>query len=380
MKLDDSKKAVLLDNDLRLIVTTGEPLLPDLPEKWAKELKHSARLVNMFGQTETTGTVTTYPISSSGSAAVKTIPIGGPITDTEIYLLNAQQSLVSIGTDGEIYLGGPGLGLGYLNRPELTAEKFVPNPFSQTPGDRLYRTGDLARFRPDGEMEFVSRIDDQVKIRGIRIELGEIRWILSQHPEVQQSAVAAVGDRPEGKRLVAYIAPKVEAAVTAADLRNFLKRKLPDYMIPAAFMMMDALPLTPSGKVDRQALPAPDHATPEKTFVAPRIPAEETLAAIWAEVLGIERVGVYDDFFDLGGHSLAVTQIVSRVVERFNVELSVRSLFEAPTVADMAVIVAQRQANKAGAEKLEPMLADVESLSDEEAQELVLQENTRNTK
>jgi hypothetical protein len=275
---------------------------------------------------------------------------------------------------------GPGLGLGYLGQPDLTAEKFIPSPYSRIPGARLYKTGDLARFRPDGEMEFVSRVDDQVKIRGIRIELGEIRSILSRHPDVRQSTVVAVGDSSEGKRLVAYVAPKAEEARSSADLRNFLKRQLPDYMIPAAFVMMEALPLTPSGKVNRQALPAADHTTVEKTFVAPRTPVEKILAVIWAEVLGLERVGVHDDFFELGGHSLAVTQIISRVVEHLNLELSVRSLFETPTVADMAIVVTQAQAKKTGAKNLAPLLADLESLSDEDAQELVARANAGNTK
>jgi aspartate racemase len=377
--LSREARTALLDNQVRLILTASEPLSPDLPGKWARECNHTANTINMFGQTETTGIVTTCDLSQTEHAGPGTVPIGGPIVKTQIYLLDARQQPVPIGAEGEIYVEGPGLGLGYLGQPDLTAEKFVPNPYSRTLGGRLYKTGDLARFRPDGEMEFVSRVDDQVKIRGIRIELGEIRSVLSQHPDVRQSAVVAVGDRPERKRLVAYVAPKAEGALTSVDLRNFLKRKLPDYMIPAAFIMIDALPLTPSGKVNRQALPAADQ-TSEKTFVAPRTPVEGVLARIWAEVLGLERVGVYDDFFELGGHSLAVTQVISRVVEQFNVELSLRSLFEAPTVADMAIVITQTQAKKTGAENLAPMLADLESLSDEDAQELVARATARNTR
>jgi acyl-coenzyme A synthetase/AMP-(fatty) acid ligase/acyl carrier protein len=373
-KLDEQKKTSLLDNQLRLIVSTGEPLLPHLPLQWGEQLKSGARLVNMFGQTETTGTVATYPISSSRLVEAKTVPIGGPIADTDIYLLDGEQRLVPIETEGEIYVGGAGVGLGYLNQPELTAEKFVPNPFSPTPGTRLYRTGDVARFRADGEMEFVSRSDDQVKIRGIRIELGEVRSILSQHPDVRQSAVVAVGDHSGGKRLVAYVAPRAAGTVAAADLRSFLKQKLPDYMIPATFVIMDALPLTASGKINRQGLPAADYAA-EESFVAPRSPVEEGLAAIWAEVLGLERIGVRDDFFELGGHSLAVSQIISRIDERFNLQLPLKSLFDAPTVEEMAVLVAEFQAKKAGAANLESMLAELESLSDEEAEKLVSREN-----
>jgi acyl carrier protein len=331
----------------------------------------------MFGQTETTGIVTIYPLSQLDHSDAATVPIGGPIAETDIYLLDGEQRLVPIETEGEIYVGGAGVGLGYLNQPELTAEKFVPNPFSPTPGTRLYRTGDVARFRADGEMEFVSRRDDQVKIRGIRIELGEVRSILSQHPDVRQSAVVAVGDHSGGKRLVAYVAPRAAGTVAAADLRSFLKQKLPDYMIPATFVIMDALPLTPSGKINRQGLPAADYAA-EESFVAPRSPVEEGLAAIWAEVLGLERIGVRDDFFELGGHSLAVSQIISRIDERFNLQLPLKSLFDAPTVEEMAVLVAEFQAKKAGAENLESMLAELESLSDEEAEKLVSRENTEN--
>jgi aspartate racemase len=377
--LSGAARTALLDNQVRLILTASEPLSPDLPKKWARECRHAADIINMFGQTETTGIVTTCALSQTEHAGPGTVPIGGPIAQTRVYLLDPRQQPVPIGTEGEIYVEGPGVGLGYLGQPELTAEKFVPSPYSRTPGARLYKTGDLARFRPDGEMEFLSRVDDQVKIRGIRIELGEIRSVLSGHPDVRQSTVVAAGDRSEGKRLVAYVAPKTEGALSPADLRNFLKDKLPDYMIPAAFVMMEALPLTPSGKVNRQALPAADPTTPEKAFVAPRTPVEKILAMIWAEVLGLERVGVHDDFFALGGHSLAVTQIISRVVEQFNLELSVRSLFEAPTVADMAMVVTQTQAKKTGAKNLAPMLADLESLSDVEAQELLARASAGNT-
>lgn len=376
MKLHDRKRASLLDNQLRLILNTGEPLLPDLPEKWARQFDSRATVVNMFGQTETTGTVATYaiPAVAFGSVQGKTVPIGGPIPNTEIFLLDRQQQPVPVGSDGEIYVAGKGLGLGYLGRPDLNAEKFVPNPFSSIPGERLYRTGDLARFRFDGDMEFVSRVDDQVKIRGIRIELEEIRSVLSQHPGVRQTAVTA-SDRTGSARLTAYVAPKAENAVTRADLRTFLKRQLPDYMIPSTFVMLDALPLTPSGKINRQALPAPVDTTSENTYVAPRTQDEKILAAIWAEALGLPRVGIHDDFFDLGGHSLAVTQIISRIAERFNLDLPVRSLLEAPSVAAIAAVVKERQARETSAADLASVLAEVESLSEEDAQKLVSRES-----
>jgi aspartate racemase len=374
--LDEKKRASSLDNHLRLIVSTGEPLFPDVPARWWR-LESRTRLVNLFGQTETTGTVATYPIGLGGSTDANTVPIGGPIADTEIYLLDAQQQLVPMETEGEIFVGGPTVGLGYLNQPALTAEKFVPNSLATQSGARLYRTGDLARFRADGEMEYVSRIDDQVKIRGIRIELGEVRAVLSRHPAIHQCAVIAVGEQ-RGKRLVAYVAPKYGAAITVGDLRNFLTDQLPDYMIPSSFVIMDALPLTASGKIDRQNLPVADHYAPGSSFVAPRTPVEEAVAAIWAQVLGVERVGAYDDFFELGGHSLAVGQILSRVTEEFELELSLKSLFEAPTVAEMAVVITQLQAAKAGSESLEPMLAELELLSDEEAERLLSRKQAGN--
>jgi aspartate racemase len=368
--LPTPKRNTLLQNRLRLIVTASEPLPTDLPRTWRHELRHGADIINMFGQTETTGIVTTFPLSQNDYPGETTVSIGGAIANTEIFLLDGEYRLVPMGMDGEIFVGGGGIGLGYLDHPELTAAKFVPNPFSPIPGARLYRTGDLARFRPDGEIEFVSRIDDQVKIRGIRIELGEIRSILNQHPAVRQSTVVAASDQTGGKRLIAYVEPKIAEALATADLRNFLRRHLPDYMIPAAFVIMDALPLTSSGKISRNDLPAVDY-TAERDFVSPRTPLEETLSAIWAEVLGLERVGVQDDFFDLGGHSLAVGQVISRIADRLDLELPLKSLFDGPTVEEMAMIVAQAQARRAGVENVETMLADLESLSEEEAQRLI---------
>src|SRR5262249_1713877 len=214
--------------------------------------------------------------------------------------------------------GGVGLARGYLNQPELTAERVIPGPSGNEPGARLYKTGDLARYLPDGTIEFLGRLDHQVKVRGFRIELGEIEAVLSQHPVVRAAAVVA-----RGERLAAYVVAAPGADVMVSDLLNFLKQRLPQYMIPASFMLLDALPLTPNGKVDRQALPTPDRARPEleEAFVAPRTPAEEVLAGIFSQVLGLNQVGVHDDFFDLGGHSLLATQVISRVQAALEVEL-----------------------------------------------------------
>jgi len=358
--LDISTRNALLENHLRLILSASEPLLPDLPRKWTFELGHGASLVNMFGQTETTGIVATYPIPPSDHLERKTVPIGGPIANTQIYLLDDQECPVPVGAAGEIYVGGPGVGRGYLNQPELTAERFVPNPFSNEVGDRLYRTGDLARCRPDGNIEFLGRIDHQVKIRGFRIEPGEIEAVLAQHPGVGENTVTAREDEPDNKRLVAYVVPRGgRAPVTGELLRNFLREKLPEYMIPSVFVMLEALPLTPSGKVDRRALTVPDQNRPElqEAFVAPRTPAEKVIAGIWAEVLGLERVGVHDNFFDLGAHSLLATLVISRVRDAFQVELSLRSLFETPTVAGLAEVI--QQAKDSLAESPAPKISEV---------------------
>jgi acyl carrier protein len=224
-----------------------------------------------------------------------------------------------------------------LNRPDLTAERFIPDPFASA-GERLYRTGDLARYLPDGNIDFLGRVDQQVKIRGYRIELGEIETALQQHPAIREAVVLAREDEPGNKRLVAYLVSVQESAPTIGELRSFLRQKLPEYMAPAAYVWLDSLPMTPNGKIDRRALPSPEKTRPEleAAFVAPRTPAEDRLAAICAEVLGLERVGIRDNFFDLGGHSLLAVQVVSRVRQAFAIELPLRSLFENPTVAGLA--------------------------------------------
>ncbi|MCV3213173.1 AMP-binding protein, partial [Plectonema radiosum NIES-515] len=237
----------------------------------------------------------------------------------------------------ELYIGGDGLAREYLNRPNLTNEKFIPNPFNNKPGERLYKTGDKARYLSDGNIEFLGRLDNQVKIRGFRIEPGEIEAAIALHPAVRETVVVAREDVPDRKVLTAYIVPNKKSAIATSDLRGFLKEKLPDYMIPGAFVILDVLPLTPNGKVDRRALPVPDFQPElERSLVAPRTPIEEMLASIWTDVLGIELVGVHHNFFELGGHSLLATQVIYRVRDTLAVELPLRSLFESPTVASLA--------------------------------------------
>jgi amino acid adenylation domain-containing protein len=290
------------------------------------------RLINGYGPTENT-TFTCCHVMTADSRIGQTVPIGRPISNTRVYILDAHQQPVPVGVVGELYAGGAGLSRGYLNQPELTAEKFVADPFNA--GERLYRTGDLVRYTSEGVIEFQGRIDSQVKVRGYRIELGEIETTLSEHPAVKETVVLAREDTPGDKRLVAYVVGKGEAPA-ASDLKEHLASRLPSYMLPAAFVTLEALPLTENGKVDRKALPAPERTGLEAEYVAPRTPTEEKLARIWAEVLKVERVGVHDNFFELGGHSLLATQVVSRINQKFNLSVPLRVIFEESTLAGIA--------------------------------------------
>ncbi|MGA3164142.1 MAG: amino acid adenylation domain-containing protein [Verrucomicrobiota bacterium] len=331
----------------------GEPLSKELVARSLSVLPY-LQIWNIYGPTEATANASAARITLGDE-----VTIGRPIANTQIYILNSFLHPVPIGVQGELYIGGAGVARGYLNRPELTAEKFIPDPFSAAPGARMYKTGDLACYRPDGNIEFLGRADHQVKIRGFRIELGEIEAVLGQHPAVREAVVVAREDSPGEKRLVAYVVAEREPLPTTTDLRNFLKEKLPEYMVPAVFVLLDALPLMPNGKIDRRALPSPDRSRPEldKAFVAPRTPTEELLAEIWAQLLDLERVGVHDNFFDLGGHSLLATQLVSRMREAFQVEIPLRRLFEVPTVAGLAESI--EAARQAGPNLLAPPILPV---------------------
>jgi acyl carrier protein len=300
------------------------------------------QLVNMYGITETTVHVTYRPVSvqdlESGSL------IGAPIPDLQLYILDAHRQPVPIGVTGELHVGGAGVVRGYLNRPELTAEKFIPNPFDKNPGTRLYKTGDVARWQANGDIEYLGRADDQVKIRGHRIESGEVESALARHPAVRECVVLAREDSPGNRQLAAYIIGEPDkASVDPGELRNFLRSTLPDYMVPSAFVFLDALPLTVNGKVDRKGLPMPDQIRPgrNESFAAPTTPTETALVAIWREVMHLEHVGVRDNFFELGGHSLLMTQVISRLRDAFQVELPVRTFFESPTIESLAAAIEQ---------------------------------------
>jgi amino acid adenylation domain-containing protein len=325
-------------SSLKRVVAGGEVLPVELQERFFA--RQDAELENTYGPTEASIDVTCWVCKRENDFESKrqVVPIGRPIANTQIYILDSHLHSAPVGVSGELCIGGLGLARGYLNKPDLTAEKFIPNHFSGQPGERIYRTGDLARYLPDGNIEFLGRVDNQVKIRGFRIEPGEIESVLSQHPAVRETVVVVQEAEPGQKRLVAYVASHQEQVPTGSGLRDFLRQKLPDYMIPSVFVFLESLPLTQNGKIDRNALPMPDAARPdlESAYTAPRTVVEETIAGIWAQVLGLEQVGVQDNFFELGGHSLLATQVVSRIRSTFDLELPLRDLFEKPTVAGLA--------------------------------------------
>jgi amino acid adenylation domain-containing protein len=325
---------------VRVVNLAGETLARRLVEQVYEQGEVEA-VYNMYGPSEDT-TYSTWSLVKRGESSAPTI--GRPIANTQAYVVDAQMRVVGIGMPGELYLGGDGLARGYVNRAEATAERFVPDPYSGENGARLYRTGDMVRYREDGELEYIGRIDNQVKVRGYRIELGEIESLLARHPALREAVVVAREDASGDKRLVGYLVPQTEHSISHAELRGFLKTKLPEYMIPTAFVTLSELPLTPNGKVDRRALPAPSDARAElSAATAPRTPVEEMLANIWAEVIGIDRVGIHDNFFELGGHSLLATRIHSRVSQTFKVDVPLRSFFEQPTVAILAALIEQSQ-------------------------------------
>ncbi|MBS0180675.1 MAG: amino acid adenylation domain-containing protein, partial [Nitrospira sp.] len=324
---------------LRWVLPTGEALPPALCRRWF-ERHPNIPLLNAYGPAECADDVAVHPIMTAPADEVVRMPIGRAIQHVRLSILNRLFAPVPVGVSGELCIGGIGVGRGYLEDPLRTAQAFVPDPFTNEPGARLYRTGDLARYRPDGTIEYVGRVDHQVKIRGFRIELGEIESCLTDQGEVRDAAVIVREDRPGEKRLVAYVVPQEGLVIDHERLRAAIHTHLPEYMIPSVFLSLDSLPRTSNGKVDRRALPALEFdGSDELSYVAPRTVTEELLAGIWADILGLERVGVRDHFFELGGHSLLATQVVSRIRSAFQVELPLRAAFECPTIADLAVTV-----------------------------------------
>ncbi|MBD1865329.1 MULTISPECIES: non-ribosomal peptide synthetase [Trichocoleus] len=337
------------DLSLRLVIFGGEALSYSSLQPWLERHgDQSPQLVNMYGITETTVHVTYHPLSMVVSDATKSV-VGKPIPDLQVYILNQYQQPVPIGVPGEMYVGGAGVARGYLNRPELTQERFITNPFSEHSSplsplsSLLYRSGDLARYLPDGTIEYLGRIDHQVKLRGFRIELGEIEAALGQHSGVQEQAVIVREGQDESEQLVAYIVPQAEATPDLiSQLRDWLKARLPEYMVPTAFVALDSIPLTPNGKLDRKNLPAPTgDAVVRSQLIAPRTATEKQLAEIWSQLLGIEAIGIQDNFFELGGHSLLATQVISRIRETLGIDISLRQIFAYPTIVEFAVQVEQ---------------------------------------
>jgi amino acid adenylation domain-containing protein/non-ribosomal peptide synthase protein (TIGR01720 family) len=329
------------------MMSAGEACPPEVANRWAA----GRRLLNGYGPTESTIGATWAACEGASCAAP---PIGRPFPNIRVYVLDANRNPVPVGVPGELYIGGVGLARGYLNRPDLTAERYVPDPFGTVPGGRIYRTGDLVRWRPDGQLEHLGRLDHQVKIRGFRIELGEVEAALARHPAIGAALVTAWDDGPGaapdangepagsgGRRLVAYVVAKGTPAPTTSQLREFLKRELPEHMVPAAFVPLDAFPLTPNGKVDRKALPAPDSARPEleRAYVAPRTIAETALARVWSQVLKVEPIGVHDNFFELGGDSILSIQVIARA-NQGGLTLTAKQLFQHPTIAELAALAA----------------------------------------
>src|SRR5229473_2311589 len=320
---------------VQVLIIGGEALSQQQLMKWREECPET-RLINEYGPTETVVGCCSYEVAER-DALSGSVPIGRPIANTQMYVLDLDLHPVPVGVAGELYIGGAGLGRGYLNQPGMTAEKFVANPYSKESGARMYRTGDLGRWRTDGELEFLGRIDEQVKIRGYRIEPGEIEAVLREQGGVREAAVVAREEEGQ-KRLVAYVVwEEGDGKPSVGELRKVLQGRLPEYMVPSAFVFLERLPLTANGKLDRRALPKPGERPEQgREYVGPRTAVEEILCGIWAKVLGLERVGVEDNFFELGGHSLLATQAVSQVRKAFSVELELRRLFESPTVMELA--------------------------------------------
>jgi amino acid adenylation domain-containing protein len=341
---------------LRFWVASGEALPVDLWREFSTAMPEAA-LINLYGSSEVAADVTCYDTREAGNET-GSIPIGRPIANTQIWILDSRRRLVPIGVPGELYAGGAGLARGYLNRSDLTAERFVPNPFSTDPNARLYKTGDLARYRADGNIEYLGRMDHQVKIRGFRVEFEEVEAALRRHPDVRD-AVASFADDAGGKRLLAYVAPG-ERKPTVEELQTFMQGILPDYMVPSAFFVLDALPRTPSGKIDRHALAGAASANDKSEVLTPRTETERQIYDIWRKILRVERIGIRDNFFRIGGHSLAAAQMAARIRAAFHIELPLADVFKFPTLEALATRIEDAVFAQSDPEALKQLLNDIE--------------------
>ena len=357
---------------LRTVVSAGEACNEELVKQWAP----GRDFFNAYGPTETTVCASFYLCSEEDDGPP---PIGKPLANASLYVLDRNMQPMPVGVPGELHVGGVSLARGYLNRPEMTAARFVKDPFSDDPAGRLYRTGDLVRYRPDGNIEFLGRIDHQVKVHGFRIELGEVEEALRRHEKLQDMVVVARDDPSGGNRLVAFLVSAAEEPPTVGQLRSFLLETLPDYMVPSAFVYLDALPLTPNGKVDRKALPEVSGERPElaREYVAPRNELETQLAEMAGILLGLDQVGVEDNFFELGGHSLLAAQFISRVRERLGVEVPLQVLFEKATISGVAAYVQSAQGEEEETQAVvSDLLTQIDQLSEEEVEKLLMERET----
>jgi amino acid adenylation domain-containing protein len=366
-----------LPESIRLVILGGEKALPGRLAAWREHVRGSVRLLNSYGPTETTIVATICDLSVADASAVSEAPIGRPIANVIVYVLDAKLRPVPLGLPGELYIGGAGVARGYLNQPGLTNQKFITNPFADERAPRIYRTGDVVCYRPDGNLEFLGRIDNQVKIRGFRIELEEIEQAIREHANVAEAVVLGTDDGGD-KKLVAYVVGARGAQPAAAgELRQFLSGKLPGYMMPATFTFIDAIPLMPNGKTDRRALlnlgQFPD-ASSSENFAGPRSPLEESIADVWATVLKIEHPDIHENFFELGGHSLLAAKLISNLRRQLHVELNLIDVFQSPTIARLAALIYERQTESEADDELASLLAEIVNLSDEEAHQRLTQE------
>jgi acyl-CoA synthetase (AMP-forming)/AMP-acid ligase II/acyl carrier protein len=378
--------AQLLDDTARESVPSvrraffGGDLLQMRDVDRVNKLMPQAEIANFYNSSETQRGGGYIVFSKQRMENEKDIPpLGRGIKDVQLLVLNQNGELAGVGELGEICVRSPHLARGYLGDEALTNERFITNPFTGVEGDRIYRTGELGRYLPDGNVEFVARAENQVSIRGFRVDLGEIESVLKNHDSISNAVVSLHENSSD--RLIAHLVPNAGASISLDEIRVFLRARLPGYMIPAAFIICDSLPLTPTGKIDRRRLAAVDldKLDQPSMFVAPRTPIEESLAEIWGKVLNLNRVGIHNNFFDLGGHSLFAVQVVSRLREVFGVDLPLRVIFEAPTVAQMAAIITQNQAQSASDEELAHMLCEVEAMTEEEAQKQCAEESARSS-
>ena len=358
-------------DSIRLVILGGEQAHAEHVTKWLERAGRNARLVNTYGPTEATVVTTTFDLTEHRDDTA--VAIGRPIAGASVYVLDDMLQPAPVGVPGELYIGGAGVARGYLNRPELTTQRFIANPFGE---GRLYRSGDLVRYRPDGNLEFLGRADNQVKIRGFRIELEEIEEAIRSHETVTDAVVKVIEDADGDKRLCAYVVFDGQHTLDIGDLRSFLKGKLPPHMVPGVFTMLDSVPLTANGKVDRRALPDPINAQPEAagSFVGPRTPTEELVSTAWCQALKLPRVSMNDNFFELGGHSLLAARVFSELQKTVTVELSLVDIFNAPTVAGLANLIYERQAEHQESGELMSLLAELDELSDEEAHQRMTEE------